>query len=336
MADEAVAHGSLSHLAFFYRDQAEYLAHIQAFAQDGLANAEPVFVAVPGDKARLVRSQLGGQAGQVSYGDMAELGRNPGRLIPAVRAFAEAHPGRRVRYVSEPVWPGRPAAEACEAARHEALMNLAFARTPVSIMCAYDAAGLTPAALSEARFTHPALLQDGQPLASAEFTGPGRLPPECDLPLPAPPSFARALGYGTDLRPVRRLVADQAGRAGLAPERAADLVLAVSEIAANTLRHTSGDGQLQVWHTEQEILCQVQDCGWITDPLAGQQRRPADEPGHGLWVVNQVCDLVEVRTGQAGTTIRLHMRLGKVRTWPAPGARRWAAGTARRPPGFPG
>jgi len=336
VADEAVAHGGLSHLAFFYHDQAEYLAHIQAFAQDGLANAEPVFVAVPGDKAWLVRTQLGGLAGGVSYGDMAELGRNPGRLIPAVRAFAEAHPGRRVRYVSEPVWPGRPAAETCEATRHEAPINLAFARAPVSIMCPYDAAGLTPAALSEARFTHPALLQDGQPLASAEFAGPGNLPPECDRPLPVPPSFAQALGYGADLGPVRRLVADQAGQAGLAPERAADLVLAVSEIAANTLRHTSGDGLLRVWHTEREILCQVQDYGWITDPLAGQQRRPADEPGHGLWVVNQVCDLVEVRTGQAGTTVRLHMRLGEVRTWPLRGTWPWAAGTARRPPASPG
>jgi anti-sigma regulatory factor (Ser/Thr protein kinase) len=335
VAHEAVAHGDFTHQAFFYHDQAEYLTRIQAFARDGLANAEPVFVVVPGDKARLVCTQLSAESGQVSYGDMAELGRNPGRLIPAVRAFAEAHPGRRVRYISEPVWPGRSAAETCEAARQEALINLAFSGTSVTIMCPYDAAGLTPAELSDARFTHPLLLQDGQPLASAEFAGLGLLPPGCDRPLPAPPSFAQTLGYRSDLRAVRRLVAYQADEAGLAPERAADLVLAVSEIAANTLRHTRGDGLLRVWHTEQEILCQVQDYGWITDPLAGQQRRPADEPGHGLWVVNQVCDLVELRTGQGGTTFRLHMRLGELRTWPAPGSQR-AAGTARRPPGSPG
>ncbi len=221
MADEVAAHGGLSHLAFFYRDQAEYLAHIQAFANDGLANAEPVFVAVPGDKARLVRGELGGEPGQVSYGDMAELGRNPGRLIPAVRAFAEAHRGRRVRYVSEPVWPGRPAAEACEATRHEALINLAFSRSPVSIMCPYDAAGLTPAALSEARFTHPAVLQNGQPQASADFAGPGLLPPDRDRPLPAPPGFAQALGYSADLRPVRRLVAGDADQACRRPNGSA-------------------------------------------------------------------------------------------------------------------
>jgi anti-sigma regulatory factor (Ser/Thr protein kinase) len=336
VADEAVVHGGLTHLAFFYRDQAEYLARIQAFAHDGLANAEPLFVAVPAGKAQLVRTQLGGGYGGVAYGDMAELGRNPGRIIPAVRAFAESHPGRRVRYICEPVWPGRSAAETCEATRYEALINLALANTPVSIMCLYDAIGLAPAALLEARFTHPALLQDGQPLSSADFAGAGLLPPECDRPLPAAPSYAQTLGYGTDLRPVRRLVTAQARSAGLPPERAADLVLAVSEIAANTLRHTSGDGLLRVWHTEQEILCQVQDHGWITDPLAGQRRRPADEPGHGLWVVHQVCDLVEVRTGEAGTTVRLHMRLGEVRTWHAQAAWSQAAGTARTPPGSPG
>jgi anti-sigma regulatory factor (Ser/Thr protein kinase) len=336
VADEAVAHGGLTHLAFFYRDQAEYLARIEAFAYDGLAHAEPLFVAVPGDKARLVRTQLGRQNGEVSYGDMAELGRNPGRIIPAVRAFAESLPGRRVRYICEPVWPGRSAAETCEATRHEALINLAFSSTAVSIMCPYDAAGLAPAALLEARFTHPAVLQDGQPLNSADFAGPGLLPPECDRPLPVAPSYALTLSYGTDLHAVRRLVADHASSAGLCPERAADLVLAVSEIAANTLRHTSGDGLLRVWHTEQEILCQVQDYGWITDPLAGQRRRPADEPGHGLWVVHQVCDLVEVRTGAAGTMVRLHMRLGEVRPWHPREAWWRAAGTARTPPGSPG
>ena len=39
---------------------------------------------------------------------------------------------------------------------------------------------------------------------------------------------------------------------------------------------------------------------------------PADDlpGGKGLWLVNQVCDLVEVRSNPDGTTICLHMRLG--------------------------
>jgi anti-sigma regulatory factor (Ser/Thr protein kinase) len=307
VASDAVDGGPM-HVALFYRGQAQYLAQLEAFARGGLASAEPVFAAVPGDNARLLQAQLGLGATGVSYADMAELGRNPGRIIPAVRAFADAHPGRRVRYISEPIWPGRSAAETREATRYEALINLAFAGLPVTILCPYDAAGLAQQVLSGASYTHPALLHDGQPLASGEFPGPGRLPPGYDRPLPAPPGCAEVLGYDTDLRPLRRLVASHARRTGLSGERAADFVLAASEIAANTLRHTRAGGLAHVWHTETEIVCQVQDQGWISDPLAGQRRRPAGEPGQGLWLVNQVCDLVELRTGRAGTTVRLHMR----------------------------
>jgi hypothetical protein len=47
----------------------------------------------------------------------------------------------------------------------------------------------------------------------------------------------------------------------------------------------------------------------------GEARRarpppPEDEGGYGLWVVNQVCDPAEVRTGRGSTTIRLHMTDG--------------------------
>jgi anti-sigma regulatory factor (Ser/Thr protein kinase) len=108
---------------------------------------------------------------------------------------------------------------------------------------------------------------------------------------------------------LRRLVAGYAHRTGLRDDRAGNLVLAASEIAANTLRHTSAGGTMHIWHTGEEILCQIKDRGWITDPLAGRTRQPADGRGHGLWVVNQVCDLVELRTGPAGTTIRLHMNI---------------------------
>jgi anti-sigma regulatory factor (Ser/Thr protein kinase) len=90
-----------------------------------------------------------------------------------------------------------------------------------------------------------------------------------------------------------------------------DLVIAVGELAANTLTHTSGPGTLTLWVAESEIICQVNDTGNITDLLAGRLKRdPAAAGGsRGLWVVQQVCDLVQIRTSAAGTAIRLHMRL---------------------------
>jgi anti-sigma regulatory factor (Ser/Thr protein kinase) len=149
----------------------------------------------------------------------------------------------------------------------------------------------------------------GQRETSPGYAGAGQVPRHCDTTLPSPPARAETVSYRTQLRDLRLLVAKHATGCGLSADHTASLVLAVGELTANTLRHTDGDGTLHVWHTRREVLCQIADQGWIADPLAGRIRRPSIEPGHGLWVVHQVCDLVELRTGRTGTTIRLHMGL---------------------------
>ena len=116
--------------------------------------------------------------------------------------------------------------------------------------------------------------------------------------------------YRDELGDVRSFVREQAARAGLTGSRARDLVLAASEVAANTLCHTDGEGMVRVWAQQGEVICEFRDAGVISDPLVGLAR-PADaaDGGLGLWVVRQVCDAVEIEAGKSGTTIRLRMRL---------------------------
>jgi anti-sigma regulatory factor (Ser/Thr protein kinase) len=129
-------------------------------------------------------------------------------------------------------------------------------------------------------------------------------------PTPASAHDPMSYTYTTDLAAIRAVVHRYAIKAGLSEARAIDLVLAVSEVAANTVRHAKSPGSLQIWYDTKEIVCQIQDEGTITDPLAGR-RRPSLEArgGHGLWIVNEVCDQVEMASDQTGTTIRLHMDL---------------------------
>jgi anti-sigma regulatory factor (Ser/Thr protein kinase) len=135
-------------------------------------------------------------------------------------------------------------------------------------------------------------------------------PPSCSPPLPAPTNDAMYHTYRSDLSQVRALVLQQAREAGLADGRANDLVLAVSEVAANTLRHTHSSGTLAIWHDEEEVVCEIRDQGTITDPLVGQRKPSLDaNGGHGLWIVRQVCDLVELTSDASGTTVRMHMAL---------------------------
>jgi len=70
-------------------------------------------------------------------------------------------------------------------------------------------------------------------------------------------------------------------------------------------------GTLHVWAADGELLAQIHDSGYISDQLAGRRRPALDGAGgNGLWVVYQLCDLVELRTASTGVTIRLHFRLG--------------------------
>ena len=309
--EKANAAGSVDrfrHLAVFYRDRGEYLLALRAFIQPSRERPEAVLVAVPQRNAEMVRQQLGDGSADITLLDMTELGRNPARIIPAFLTFAVKHPGQHVCFTSEPVWPGRTAAEMEETARHEALINAAFRDS--TVLCLYDSAGLPRLALADAASTHPYLIEDGQQTASSSYLDPRDLPLTDNQALPAPPAHAETLDYSGDLRMVRSFVATRASGAGLSPRRISDLVLAISELAANTLRHTTAGGTVQLWQNGEEIICQVADTGQITDPLAG--RRPPSHGllgGNGLWLVNQLCDLAQARTGPAGTTTRLHMRL---------------------------
>ena len=121
--------------------------------------------------------------------------------------------------------------------------------------------------------------------------------------------------YTTGLAAIRAIVYRYAIQAGLTEARAIDLTLAVSEVAANTVKHAKSPGSLKIWYDTREIVCQIHDEGIITDPLAGRREPSLDAlGGHGLWIVNQVCDQVDLLSDQTGTTIRLHMALPPART----------------------
>src|SRR5262249_18011868 len=145
--------------------------------------------------------------------------------------------------------------------RHEALLNLAFADREISIFCLYSAL-LPKSVIAEARSTHPMMRTGGAESARTHYLGPAADLAKLGRPLTTPPT-AQTLEYRRDLRPVRALVAAVAQRAGLSPSRCTDLVIAASEVAANTLRHTRGAGTARLWATDREVLCQFEDSGFI-------------------------------------------------------------------------
>jgi anti-sigma regulatory factor (Ser/Thr protein kinase) len=304
------------HQGLIYEGEDQYLAGTVPFLWAALEADEPVLVAVGRRQRRLLEEELGGDARWLHCVAIEEVSRNPAAIIPLWRNFVDENGGGPARGISEPAYAGRSPAALEECFRHESLLNLVFAEKPAfSLLCPYDAAALPPRLVARVAGSHRHLLCEGRAEASPRFDPV----PDCFAgELPPPASDPDSLSFGlTELAQVRARVAVAAERAGLDPRAVADLVTAASELAANSVMHGGGSGLLRLWRENGTLLTEVSDRGRIEEPLVGRLRPPiTQEGGRGLWLANQLCDLVQIRSGEEGTVVRLHV--------PAPD----------RPPGF--
>jgi anti-sigma regulatory factor (Ser/Thr protein kinase) len=298
-----------------YAGGAQFARGVVPFIRVGVARREPTLVVVGTEKIDRLRRELGDDADQVQFTEMNQVGANPAWIIPAWQEFLEAHPRRRLRGIGEPIDAQRDAAELIECQHHERLLNLAFEYSQLFLVCPYDTEALDSAVIAEARHSHPLVTDGIGERLSGGYVGRENACALLEEPLPEPSVGPRSCTFNlAGLRRTREFVAREAQRAGLSPERSDDLVLAVHEVATNSVRHGGGEGTLRIWIEPIEpieLICEIRDRGRVDDPLAGRRRPTGDQAsGYGLWLANRVCDLVQLRTGTAGSTVRVHMRLG--------------------------
>ena len=308
--EEAV--GRYRHEALLYSGPAEFLTRTTSFIRRAVNAGDPILVVVSRLKIGMLRKELGAEAVQVSFADMAEVGGNPGRIIAVWRDFVQDYAGASQLYgIGEPVDPGRSPAELAECQLHEALLNVAFdASTPIWLLCPYDLEALAADVIDEAHRTHPFVAREEDRKAHGGFQ-PVNLADPFARPLPPRPadSAYMAIQPGT-LGKVRRFVGALAERTGLDQRSATAIVQAVNEIATNSLQHGGGQGELHTWTDNQSLVCEVSDHGHITSPLAGRLP-PTPDTTHsaGLWLANQLCDLVQIYSSPGRTAIRLYQNL---------------------------
>jgi anti-sigma regulatory factor (Ser/Thr protein kinase) len=245
---------------------------------------------------------------------MARVGQNPARIIPAWREFVaeQASSGRRFRGIGEPIWATRSASELVECERHEALLNLAFADAPAWwLACPYDTESLAPSVLEEAKRNHPHLVDGDRRRESETYRGLEAVARPFDEPLPEPSGARDVCAFGDDaesLSALRLRVGEAAAAFGLDATRTGDLVLIVNEVATNSVRHGGGSGVFRTWEEGSSLICEVSDTGRIGDPLVGRGKPSVDHgSGFGLWLANQLCDLVQIRSFTTGSVVRLHV-----------------------------
>jgi anti-sigma regulatory factor (Ser/Thr protein kinase) len=296
------------HEAFLYSGMAEFLPGTLSFIRRAVSGGDPILVLVSGEKIDLLRRQLGAEAENVTFADMASVGDNPARIIAAWRAFVQDNAGAAQLWgIGEPIYPERSPTELAECQLHEALLNVAFdVATPFWLLCPYNLESLTADVIDEAHRTHPFVIRGEERRACGAFR-PVDLAGPFDRPVPTRPADADHMFFQTgDLRPVRAFVATRAEQAGLDREAVDAMVLAVNEVATNSLRHGGGRGELRAWTDGRSLVFEVSDQGHITSPLVGRLRpAPEARDGAGLWLANQLCDLVQIYSSARGTAVRV-------------------------------
>ena len=301
------------HEAMLYGDLDQFVARVVTFVEGARAAAEPVLVAVAAPKIDLLRAAMAGNGDGVEYVDMVDLGANPARIIPAWRQFVDERSpeGRPVRGIGEPIWAGRSPAALAESQRHEELLNLALRADPLWLLCPYDTSSLESAVIHEARCSHPWVDDGDGESVSAEYRGLDPALHPFTGELPAAPVGAFAMDFDEDSLPaVRRHLSRHAASMGLSVSRCVDLALAGHEVAANSIEHGGGCGRLRLWRSGRDLICEIEDAGEITWPLAGRVLPAPEQPGgRGLYLANQLCDLVQIRSGPGSTTVRIHLHV---------------------------
>jgi anti-sigma regulatory factor (Ser/Thr protein kinase) len=296
-----------AHSAFLYDTDAAYTAVLVPFLLEGLARDEAVAVAAAPDRIAALRDALGADAAPIRFLPAAEWYVRPVRTIAACAQILKtaAVAGRpSVRLVSHagfgdhhPSW-----------VRFEAAVNAALAGLNGHLLCPYDRRMLPAEPVGR---THPVLHDEGW-RDSAAYQAPElvlRELAEPEYPVAGPPVLT--VDVADDVADLRAQVRDRAAAEGwLPPDRVEILVLALSEIATNGIRHGGARRELRVWISADAVVCELTDDGVRPPgPLAGYLP-PAHGGigGMGLWIVQQVCDAVAISVEGGLTRARFALR----------------------------
>ena len=302
---------TLTHSAFLYDTPAQYAGFLVPFICEGLQRGESVAVATSRDRIAHLHDALGDDAPAVRWLPADEWYVRP---IRTVAGWTQLLRTARVA--------GRPAARLIGEVdfrgddrpwiRFESALNAALTG-PGHLLCPYDRRNLPAHLVDAAARTHH-VLHDGGWHHSDAYERPERLLTELPEP-PVPVTGEPLLSLPVDETVVdlRALLRHRATvERWLNPERVEILLLAVSEIATNGIRHGGRRRDLRLWVHDDAVVCEVTDDGPDPPgPLAGYlPPTPGTPGGMGLWLVGQTCDALSLHNTDGVTHVRFALQRG--------------------------
>jgi anti-sigma regulatory factor (Ser/Thr protein kinase) len=301
---------TFEHDALIYGTDESLMDTLVPWLREGLERGDGALVATTAPHIEQFRDSLGSDQGSVSFFSADDWYVQPAQTIAAWQRllFEAAATGvDHTRIVGEVRFGATPDLQTSWT-RYESALNAIFEHAPAWIVCPYDERALPPDVIDQAWRTHPTMWNSTRRHRSDRYEVPARLLREIVEPgreVTGPPSLE--LPIDDQLGDLRESVRALAAEADLPRARVEELVLAVTELAGNTVRHAGGGGRLALWMTPEGIVCEVTDRGGgVRDPLAGLvPPKPSASAGMGLWIARQLSDSFAIGTDDDGTTVRI-------------------------------
>nr|WP_300048806.1 sensor histidine kinase [uncultured Nocardioides sp.] len=301
-----------THTSLLYESEGHYASEAGGFIRDGLEQGHRALVMAPPSRLELLHSELGGDAGGVTFVEDDVAYAPQWKVYRVLLEFAAAAPGVRSCVIAEQALARRSPAELVDYRRLESAINVVFAEQAVDLLCPYDAGRLPSDLLDIARHSHNGMRVGGGVSPNPTFADPMAVLVDLSDVAP-PPTDATTLECSSqsDVAVTRRAVRARGARLGLDPDLVDDLELAVSEVLTNALLHGSPPTLVHLYEEADMWVCHVQDGGGLpVDPLAGvvPPTEPSDH-GYGLWLARQLVAAVDVGSDLTSTHVRLHVRM---------------------------
>ena len=306
---------SAKHRALLYEDPTGFADGVGAFALEGLRAGDHVLAALTGQKRRWIEDRLGDEADRIEFLDAGAFYERHGVMFRELLGSLARHatPGQgRLRVIAEQALALREPADARDYMRYEAASNVAFDRYDVAVLCPYDAARLPAELLEAALETHPEVFDGGGARRSERFVDPRTFLRRHGQSPGGPADVApHRIERPDDISTARAIMTARGRAAGLDRLSVEELALAVSEVATNALLHGRAPRRVRSYVADGRFICRLEDAGsGLQDPLAGYvPPDPSSLGGRGLWLARQLCDVVEIASDAAGTSVSLHVRL---------------------------
>lgn len=293
------------HVALLHDGSDELAVRIADPLRSALGRGEAVLVCLDTPAWQRVAARLGPVAGEVTVLPQGDRYATPGRAMAELHRFVDVATGAGAPAVwSVGSLPMDGSLDDARWWRYEAAVEVVLGDRPLHAICTYDRATVLASHIDAACRTH------------AWVDGPlGRRPsrtfrvgdPTAAAPAPdASPDFALSPGTVAE---VRHVVADRCGPL-LREGRLDDLLLIVSELVTNGVRHGDRPVTLRGWVRPDEVVVEVSDAGdGMADPYPDLRPPPGGaHGGFGLWLVGQLARGLTVGRSDDRTVVTAAVR----------------------------